>query len=1263
MGPVQGSNEAVRSEFVSAILKGGQNCCVVKTKQDLPGIGIAQNIMQCQSACDDDSGQRPKIDKVVSELRETYEKKLEQFKVFYSTFCPPSKVIDSALYANDLEEKLKKLLYSQFNFLPSQYLEHYEDVIIKVTELYEFANLKTLINIYETHLSQITDEVNINYVINALVPAVRDEHIKTFKNYKEKKWIQIKNSEAFPLWKGVTDIKAELELINKVVKSDISDINDLENSLEHLTVMPKWEERDDMLILGKVVEFVKYVNDNNPIDNENYWSLINELASASDLLEFLQITAEDVIKNLINDVDDFSDKRLILEDTVSSLIHVKQFRNISNREEVTKEKIQKAVSRGTYTFDKVDKSDIFNVTLVYQAKGADKIKYNISDLLCLREGALLITEPANMYADLTEEEKSRKIMNEFVLQVNTAQEILIVGSKLIQMWHFDYRRKKAVGEAQEQHYYLTFFPARHILAFYDYFTSDVQDDENTEICRTLIKLVNNKAELPSRKDRSGISRKNTDYFRTLKEIGERNAADVVDRGKICVASCDDKLHIPNIIMSFNITCVSSDLSGQGKTEWIKQASLKEKKNLHSFLIDDGANYESLVCQLKDFKIYPTESLHINIMSVDHPDEINMFLFELSTLGCVSSNVNVISFSRIPIFIELASTIQQKLLNSLPMTNYLIKEHLSWNIRNLNVSSELYNAFEKHELDERDIIIDGLNCIKKPLSDERCQDLIEKYIFKGFIDGINSFRFVEIFTNVLADQLVRLSPSAYLTVENLKLLINENTLLRTTLAKVAQLNSTFNDYDSKFEIVQWDAYNYLLIIFMSQNPDSIYKWKLEDYNRMAPKSLLEILEYLARRTTHKIDLPLYALSTDNLVKMALILLRARSNVPVVIMGEAGCWKVEVNYEPFNLHAGIKEQDILDFMEKVQKKAENSELWLFLDEINTRNHIGLLANIIAQRTLNGKLLHHNIRTFSACNPYRKRIKAQSQDGLKTKVKRYEELSSLVYQVKPLPDQILDYVWNYGFLIPNDEKKYIQVMVQTRFGEGHDLFTELLFSSQQFIRSIEEKYSVSLRDVKRAIKLVDFFNESLCSRHSRNRPHLPNPDNLGRINFTIRCYILALSLCYQSRIYDQESRNNDFIKVIRDEQEDWIKRMQLPPNTAMNEALLENVLAMFVCILAKIPVFIIGAPGSSKSLAIKLVGQNLRGSDSNDRYFRKLPQACLISYQGSSSSTSDGIIKAFEKANKYQEIRSKEFPVIGVVVFDGIGLAETNPDNPLK
>jgi len=58
----------------------------------------------------------------------------------------------------------------------------------------------------------------------------------------------------------------------------------------------------------------------------------------------------------------------------------------------------------------------------------------------------------------------------------------------------------------------------------------------------------------------------------------------------------------------------------------------------------------------------------------------------------------------------------------------------------------------------------------------------------------------------------------------------------------------------------------------------------------------------------------------------------------------------------------------------------------------------------KIFNGELIHPNIQLFSAYNnPCRLYAKTQST----TKVKNYEEQSSLVYQVNPLPDQILDYV----------------------------------------------------------------------------------------------------------------------------------------------------------------------------------------------------------------------------------------------------------------
>jgi hypothetical protein len=47
-----------------------------------------------------------------------------------------------------------------------------------------------------------------------------------------------------------------------------------------------------------------------------------------------------------------------------------------------------------------------------------------------------------------------------------------------------------------------------------------------------------------------------------------------------------------------------------------------------------------------------------------------------------------------------------------------------------------------------------------------------------------------------------------------------------------------------------------------------------------------------------------------------------------------------------------------------------------------------------------------------------------------------------------------------------------------------------------------------------------------------------------------------------------------------------MELPEGTAVNTALKENIFAVIPCIVNKIPIFICGKPGCSKSLAITLI-----------------------------------------------------------------------------
>jgi len=290
-------------------------------------------------------------------------------------------------------------------------------------------------------------------------------------------------------------------------------------------------------------------------------------------------------------------------------------------------------------------------------------------------------------------------------------------------------------------------------------------------------------------------------------------------------------------------------------------------------------------------------------------------------------------------------------------------------------------------------------------------------------------------------------------------------------------------------------------------------------------------------------------------------------------------IEVQFQAlYNLHTEINESAIMVFMNDALKKAVKGETWILFDEINTCNHLGSLADLISNRKFQDKPIHPNIRLFATCNPYRLH---KSKSNLTNIDKRYDEIQiNLVCQVNSKP---------------NDEYKYIQIIVEKELKNKltHSVFSELLFASQKFIRKAEKPYSVSLRDIKRAIKLVNFFYDSLENRPTYKSGHkYPPPGDPTTIT---RSYILSLGVCYHSRLYKQDLRKqyrcemgqilqnhkidiNEkiFCKIIREEQEDYFNRMQCPPDIAKNEALLEHVLVTTVCILTRIPVFIIGETG---------------------------------------------------------------------------------------
>ncbi len=817
-----------------------------------------------------------------------------------------------------------------------------------------------------------------------------------------------------------------------------------------------------------------------------------------------------------------------------------------------------------------------------------------------------------------------------------------------------------------------------------------------------------------------------------------------------------------------VSVVTSELPGMGKTETLFSEAIRREKAVVTFPISGPLSRSNLVHRLAGLQIRVCDCIHLDIGEVDDPLALDTFLFELIVMGMVSSGTLIYHLPTTHVYIEIANTLNNWLQDSLPVTkcfnpihvkiegyrHYVVSQESSSSIQ---IVCNYLHAYEIGILESTELTFSGPNKVK-PLPCERCQTLLRKYFSAGDI----SYNIVENFLGVFADQLLKFSASPFLKPSNLKAMLGQSHDVRTRLfeallrvskefaarsvvtcksiqsaaisdeeatdmLKQAQFGSvkTANKMVERVEgMIQWADNNHLLLIFqraltisvlyrklslVSLSVRMLYKIQerkeLEDCASFSQEKLQQKLDLLAKptETASHVDLSLkYALTPDNILKMVLILLRIRANIPAIIMGETGCGKTslvrylaktcDVPFHVFNFHAGVTEIQIINFLEEMREDAlsphrNKQPVWVFLDEINTCDYLGTINEVMCHRTIRGEPLPSNLVFIAACNPYRLRpVGKILTSGLSEKASR-DEYSRLVYRVHPLPETMIDYVWDYGSVSPEDERKYIARMVEGIFDDKHrGLLVKLLFSSQRYIRDFEKTpFCVSLRDVHRCIVLMNWFHRILQEREklapAKIQAHIQAYyEQTHSVSPEVRSVVLALAHCYQSRLQTARGRRQfcdqisnligetvqgfqaeNFHAIVRVEQEEYLARMELPEGTAKNGALRENVFVMLVCILNHIPVFVVGKPGCSKSLSMQVIRSNLRGKDSKDPFLKQLPQLYVVSYQGSESSTSEGILKVFEKARRYKVEGSND--VLPVVLLDEIGLAEVSAFNPLK
>ena len=130
-------------------------------------------------------------------------------------------------------------------------------------------------------------------------------------------------------------------------------------------------------------------------------------------------------------------------------------------------------------------------------------------------------------------------------------------------------------------------------------------------------------------------------------------------------------------------------------------------------------------------------------------------------------------------------------------------------------------------------------------------------------------------------------------------------------------------------------------------------------------------------------------------------------------------------------------------------------------------------------------------------------------------------------------------------------------------------------------------------------------------------------------------------------------------------FLDNMNIPSNIAHNAALSENVFMMVVCIENRLPLFIVGKPGSSKSLSKSIIADSMQGRYTKNELLKNFKQVQLFPYQCNQFSTTASLVDVFGEAMEFQK-EQKDATVktfVSVVVLEEIGLAEDTPGLPLK
>ena len=676
---------------------------------------------------------------------------------------------------------------------------------------------------------------------------------------------------------------------------------------------------------------------------------------------------------------------------------------------------------------------------------------------------------------------------------------------------------------------------------------------------------------------------------------------------------------------------------------------------------------------------------------------------------------------------------------------------------IKILSEEFQKFYNCEAYYSDNLLYNAKAVCSNIDDIHQVTNLRKFIITSLIKITNLF-IISPYEKLIKDQELNLKIFEETDIEKEKLINRE---LEINIDSISFDNIhpsliVFNEDGGSSTIIatskkEEDEFKDLEKIYKTQTKDELKNFKELSGEEIFEKLLqfLNVSGYFSTKEKKNKILGTYVYTPDNFIKVILILMRIRVKIPIILMGETGCGKTKLiemasqlinnganKLHKLNIHAGINDEDIIDFIEKLNKKIEkedkklyeqkinefenyskevknlylkgfskkeifsnyekeikNRKIWVFLDEINTCNSMGLITEIMCKNTLYGKPLDDRYVFIAACNPYR--VYKKGNLLLNVLYKKNQKEKSLVYTVNPLPMSLMNFVFNFGSLKKDDESAYIKNMVERivdKFFEGKKndkdknklikIETECVTLCQNFVKENNDVSIVSLREVNRFNIFFEFFiNYFLERKHYKK--NIQNDIEIREIydfyskktDIEIFYFALNISLyiCYYLRLPDKQSREKlsslidknkyfsyDFLKIPKMELNFLIKNFTVPEGIAKNKSLKENLFLLFFCIINKIPLIICGKPGRSKTLSFKILQNSMKGPLSQNSFCQKYPELLSLKIQGSLNTTSKEIKNIFDRGRSYQILNPDK---IWVIFMDEMGLAEISENNPLK